>query len=68
MSLAMEYRDFETIESELVKMLKSKDQSKLKGLFEEIKSLPEEAVQYMPEVVYARYLRLLAKAQNYNNE
>ena len=64
----MESREFETIESELVKVLRSSDQSTLKHLFEEIKKLPAEAINQMPEVVYARYLRLLAKAEKYDKE
>jgi len=64
----MESREFDTIESELVKVLRSSDQSKLKHLFEEIKKLPAVAINQMPEVVYARYLRLLAKAEKYDKE
>lgn len=63
----MEPRDFETIEAELLKVLRSTDQSAIRHLFEEIKKIPEEAVQQMPEVVYARYLRLLTKARNQND-
>ncbi len=59
-------RNFETIESELMRVLRSSDQSTLRQLFDELKQIPEEAVNQMPEVVYARYLRLLNKAENYN--
>jgi len=61
----MEYRKFESIELELLKALRSKDQTALNHLYEEIIKIQEEAVNQMPEVVYARYLRLLAKAENY---
>ena len=64
----MESRSFETIESELTKVLRSGDQSRLEHLFEEIKQIPEKIVNQMPEVVYARYLRLLAKAEKYEEE
>lgn len=64
----MESRTFEAIELELIKVLRSSDQSTIKQLFEEIKKIPEESINQMPEVVYARYLRLLAKAQNYSKE
>jgi len=40
----MKSREFETIESELQKVLRSDDQSTIKHLFEEIKGLPEEAL------------------------
>ena len=64
----MESRNFETIESESIRVLRSGDQSAIKNLFEEIKNIPEAAVNQMPEVVYARYLRLLAKAGKYMEE
>lgn len=64
----MASRDFETIESELMKELNAHDSSILKQLFEEIKQLPDEAIDQMPEVVYARYLRLLSKAKQYSGK
>jgi hypothetical protein len=64
----MEFRDFEAIESELLRVLRSNDQTRLKHLLEEVKRLPEETINQMPEVVYARYLRLLAKAEKYGTE
>ncbi|NOT74215.1 MAG: hypothetical protein HOP08_04745 [Cyclobacteriaceae bacterium] len=50
---------------ELLKLKRSNDHAAISRLYEEIKKIPKEVVQQMPEVVYARYLRLLAKAENH---
>jgi len=49
-------------------VLRPSDQSTINHLFEEIKKSPEATINQMPEVVYARYLRLLAKAEKYTEE